>query len=397
MQTTVVRETAIGARKYHYATVIAAMFVAWRLYLSLFGALGLMLDPEQTRPPLETPAIVDTDGPGISPGDALVRAWTRWDGEHYLFIATKGYKPDLEGQPNIAFFPLYPLLMVGLGRVFGGGVFANAIAGILISNAALFGALLVLFRLVERDFSRALAFRTVAVLLLFPVSFYFGVVYSESLALLLGVGGFWFIRRERWWLAGACGFLLALTRMPGVLFAPLLAIVYFQACGWNIRKVRWPMLAAGLPVLGLCAFMAYQWATFGTPVAFLEAQRAWNQRLSPPWVLVQSTLDRLVNGQDFWQYWLLYLGAWLLFLVLGLLSVRRLPLVYNVAFWALTLPAFLNNKLVSFPRYMLLGFPAFILLAHLLQSRRSMLLYTAMGALLSIISVVLYVNFMWVS
>lgn len=398
MQTAVVGESVRAGRNYSPAAVVLSLLICWRLYLYVFAAFGLSINPNYTRPDdLIAPVMITEDGSGVSASDMLVRAWTRWDGEHYLAIATQGYRPVIDEHTNIAFFPLYPLLMAGLGSLFGGGVFANAVAGIVISHVALFGALVVLFKIVERDFSRTLAWRTIAVLLLFPTSFFFGAVYTESLALLLSVSTFWFMRREQWWLAGACGALLAATRLPGVLIAPLLAVVYLHSVGWNVRRVRFEILAAVLPLLGLGAFMAYQWTVFGSPMAFLESQRVWNQQLSAPWMTIIRSIDWAMYQPESWPYFTVYLATWLLFTVLGVLAFRRLPLAYGLTFWALTLPAFLTDKLLSFPRYMLLGFPAFILLAQLLQSRRSMLLYGLITGGLGIIAVVLFVNYAWVA
>src|SRR5829696_2781137 len=41
----------------------------------------------------------------------LVYGWTNWDAWYYVSIATAGYSFDPGQQSNMAFFPLYPLLV----------------------------------------------------------------------------------------------------------------------------------------------------------------------------------------------------------------------------------------------------------------------------------------------
>ncbi|HKU67764.1 MAG TPA: hypothetical protein VJP85_08310, partial [Candidatus Baltobacteraceae bacterium] len=82
----------------------------------------------------------------------LLAVWGRWDAVHYLDIATIGYHGT-----DMAFFPLYPLLIAGLGAAIGN----HLVAGLFISNVALFFALLYLYKLVEHEFDRGVARRAI--------------------------------------------------------------------------------------------------------------------------------------------------------------------------------------------------------------------------------------------
>ena len=71
--------------------------------------------------------------------------WAQWDAQHYVNIAVRGYDPPKAPESNIAFFPLYPLLirivLIAVGRV---DTQTGAFVGLVISNVALFIALLYL-------------------------------------------------------------------------------------------------------------------------------------------------------------------------------------------------------------------------------------------------------------
>src|SRR5579863_766055 len=142
---------------------------------------------------------------------AFFTSWNRWDAANYVRIAEFGYQTRFD----VAFFPLFPLLISILGHPFGH--WGYLVAGTLISNAALLGALFVMYQLVADREGEQVARRTLLYLCIFPTAFFFFAPYNESLFLLLTVGAFLALRRQKWWLAGALGFFAALTRSAGLL------------------------------------------------------------------------------------------------------------------------------------------------------------------------------------
>jgi len=320
-------------------------------------------------------------------------SWLQWDGHRYVAIAHNGYEFGGIHQPNIAFFPLYPLLIRSLlGPTHNNGV----IAALIVSHIALLIGLLLLYDLVVKDFTAGVATWTLVFLLVFPAAVFLGSIFTESLALMFAVGTLWAIRREHWWLAGAAGFFLALTRLPGVLMAPVIAIAYLQQQQWRFRMLLRPsFFAVFLPPFGLMLFMLYQWHRFGTPFAFWIAQRDWSNRLSPPWTLPGAMLHAIPTSPnpplDVFQ-----LMSWIGFLILMLLAIRRLPLSYSLTLILLLLPPYLSSWHMSFSRYVLIGFPGFIMLALLTHQRWvRWILMSAMVPLL-VAATVLFVNGFWV-
>src|SRR5437763_9894741 len=143
----------------------------------------------------------------------LIASWNHWDATRYLNIALVGYHKLPE---DLAFFPLFPLLISILGHPFGNGSYF--FIGMLLSNCALLGTLFFLYTLAEELGGEQTARRTLLYLCIFPTAFFFFTAYNEALFLFFTLGGFLALRRQRWWLAGLAGGLSALTRSTGVFF-----------------------------------------------------------------------------------------------------------------------------------------------------------------------------------
>ena len=297
------------------------------------------------------------------PNNLVIDGLVRHDSWWYVNIVEHGYTMgDIKtgAQGTVTFFPLYPLLSRWLSLA---TTISVELAAVLIAQVAFFGALLVLYDLVSRDFGTTVAYRTLILLIVCPTSFFFAAAYTESITLLLLVAAVWAIRRGRWWLAGGLGFLLTLARLPGVLIAPILVLAYLHSLGWRWRAIRAPIVAAALPPLALALFMAFQWQRFGTPFAFMIAQQSWDNRLSPPWVLPQALYEHIFV-YDNWPLATVQALFWIVFLVLTIGALLRLPWLYSLTLLFFLLPPYLSSWPWSVSRHVLLGFPAFIVLAQ---------------------------------
>ena len=294
----------------------------------------------------------------------LLAVWGRWDAEHYIGIATNGYAGT---EP--AFFPLYPLLIHIVGAAIGNAL----IAGLIISNAASFFALLYLYKLVEHEYNRQVAHRAIFYVSIFPTAIFFSAVYTESLFLFLTVASFYYIRERRWLLAGGVGCLAALTRGEGVLLAVPLLIEAAQALRvqrtdwwkWPIDTVLKPLAGLALVPVGLGIYMAYLWVLRGDPLYFSNVQAHWGRVLAPPWVSVIHSFRLIFDHQPPQTIANQSLEITFTFLMLGVLiaGYRRLRASY-VAYMALSiLIPMSTSSLMSMPRFALVLFPMFTLLA----------------------------------
>jgi hypothetical protein len=385
--------------------VVTPIFIAWRIGLWLVAALALWFSQLVYRVGMMNVTwhrgeLIDGRALWFAGGDdrlaflrkVFVDGWLQWDGHRYVWIAVRGgYEFDVR-QPNIAFFPLYPLLTRGM-MVFTNG--DPVVAAMLVSQLAMYVGLLLLYDLVATDFNARMGRRTILALLLFPTAVFLGAIYTESLAIALGVAVVWALRREHWWLAGAAGFFLALCRLPGVLVAPVIALTYLYHHRWRWRAMLRPTaLSVAMPPLGLAVFMAYQWQVFGTPFAFLIAQQDWNNTTSPPWVLPLAMWRALSTSPNV-PLEVLQLFTWAGFIGLTYLAARRLPLPYTLTMIFLLVPPYLSSWHRSFSRYVLPAFGAFVVIALLCERRwlRIGLLALTIPALIG--ATVLFVNGYW--
>ncbi|HNP74185.1 MAG TPA: mannosyltransferase family protein [Kouleothrix sp.] len=301
----------------------------------------------------------------------LVDIWGRWDTGWYLDIAAHGYA--LNGAPqttqsNIAFFPLYPFLVRCLAYLIPARLRtpgATLLAGALLSNLLLLAALALLYALVVALFAdTAVARRAVFYLLIFPTSFFFSCMYTESIFLFLSVAAFYAAQRRLFWLAAVLGALLALARPPGVLIAVPLAWLYFESLGWRVRKVGWGLAALALIPASLLGFLASLYPLTGNFFAPIQVQGAWGRGFAMPWqtLLHPVGVVAFITPLD----WLATVG----FLLLALIALRRLPsLAYGLFALLLMLPPLLSGTLVSSARFCAVLFPLFIVMALLARRR----------------------------
>jgi hypothetical protein len=139
----------------------------------------------------------------------------------------------------------------------------------------------------------------------------------------------------------------------------------------GVRQVRPNALAVLLIPTGLVIFMAWLWRTLGDPLAFVHAERHWNHHFAPPWQTLITAVQRLPALPDpiFRFAGTVDLFAIVLVAALIVIGARRLPLgdtAYTAAIWLLVIcyPT-ASWPLQSDARYMLLAFPALLLLARL--------------------------------
>jgi Gpi18-like mannosyltransferase len=286
----------------------------------------------------------------------LLNVWGRWDAVHYIDIATYGYHGT-----DMAFFPLYPLLVALLGKLVGN----HLIAGLLISNTAFFFGLLYLYKLVEHEFDRSVARRAIFYISIFPTAIFFSAVYTESLFFMLTVASFYYMREHRWWLAGVIGALAAMTRVEGVLLAVPFVIEWFVTYRRDLKNGLPNLFAVALIPLGLVAYMGYLWVLNGDPLYFSHVQSHWNRHLAAPWTAVLNSFHKISTAHSQQTVANQVLEIVFTVLMVGVLlgGIRKLKLSY-IAYMALSiLVPISTSSLMSMPRFALVLFPMFVILA----------------------------------
>ncbi len=373
---------------------VVTLFLSWKLVLLLFLVISFNFHLFPTTNNY-------LGGGGINYILPEIYSWANFDGEHFLSIAKFGYKP-LEQ----AFFPLYPALMsllqIDLVDTRYNPFFNLVFIGLIISHLAFLVALLFLWKLIKEDYSGQTSFGTILVMLLFPTSFYFGAVYSESIFLLLTVLSFYFARRSNWWLAGIFGFFASLTRVFGVLLLPALLIEAYQQ-KQSYKKI----IGLALIPLGLLSYMIYDWYFFGDPLAFYNLQTVVGEQHQKGIVLLPQVLYRYIRilltfdpANILYQTILLEFFVGILFFILPIYGfIKKVRLSY--LFYAFTgfLLTTVQGSFSSLPRYVIVLFPSFLIL-YLIFSKSSLPLkiILALGALILLgFETMLFLKGYWVA
>lgn len=337
-------------------------------------------------------------------GNLLAASFARWDSAWYLAIAHGGYAHD---PARSAFFPLYPLLLRGVGVLLG----SDLIAGVMVSLVAFGVALALLHKLVSLELGGELGQITVMLIAFCPMAYFFSAVYSESLYLALSVGCLLCARTGRWALAGLLGGLAAASRNSGLVLVIPFVLLFLYGPRADRRQPPprdsalrrllprhppTPALAwAALIPAGLGVYLGWLALKYGDGLAPFHVQQVWFRHFAGPlggvWdgaVAAWEGLRQLIHGPPPPVYFtqaggnpLTVAGQNLMlfaFLVLGVLAcvgaLRRLPFAYAAyALVALAIPLsypVTPQPLASLPRYEVVVFPLFMWAATWVARRR---------------------------
>jgi hypothetical protein len=330
-----------------------------------------------TLEPMRNPSAGRWDDPALTHDlGSVTDVWARWDSVHFLRIAEHGYS-----SAEAAFYPLYPALLAGGGRVLGGHY---VLAGILVSLLAALGAFVLLERIAEERLGGNGARRAVLYLAFFPTALFLQAVYSESLFLFLCLGAFALAERNRFAEAGIVTGLALLTRPAAIALVPALVLIAGRR-SWR--------LTTALPVAAVYPLVL--WWKLDDPWAFARAEGTWHRHLSPAgplggiWDGLRagwSGVEQLASGSNAHVYWtavgpadstplrtavinLVLLGFLCLFVALAVIAWREFGAPYGLfSALSLALPLSVPSSrwpLLSLPRFGLVVFPFFLALAWL--------------------------------
>src|SRR3989344_1399090 len=368
-------------KRNNYSSVIQifVMFLFWRIFLFLVAFFS--------------PKFIPVFGERFPYSGLLIESnlphwlWTlgNFDGVHYLRIAQDGFAY----QYTQTFFPFYPLLI----KFFSIFTFGNLIiSALIISNTAFLLALVIFYKLLAKIYSEKVAFWSCIFLLSFPTSFYFGSVYTESLFFLLVILAFYLYEKGNILGASIVGAASSATRLIGVFLAPSL-----------IRNFKTRNLIPLIIVpLGLLIYMVYLKITFNNPFYFLTAQSIFGQE--------RSTTQIILLPQVFWRYVkilattsglplfnaVLELSSTIFTIILLILASKKVKKEWLIFSWLAIITPTLTGTLASMPRYILVAFPIYIVLAHI----KSTLIKTTiviLSLLILSVCVILFTRGYWVA
>ncbi|MGX1883397.1 hypothetical protein [Streptomyces sp. NPDC055287] len=327
---------------------------------------------------------------------------TSWDSRWYLEIADSGYDATLgtaRNSNNLAFFPLYPVLIKAVAGVTPG---SRASVGVLVAVAFSLVAAGGIFAVGDRLYGRRVGTVLAVLWGCMPVAAVQWMGYTESLFTALTAWSLYAVLAGRWLWAGSLAALAGLTRPTGVAVAAAVSVAAAMALwrSWQSgRELSPAVLAAGLTApLGWLGYVAWVGLRLGRWDGYLAVQRLWLNE----WDGGADTLREM-------RRFLLYQSKPHLFLVVvtlvlflsvalfALCAAERQPLPLLV-FTGLLLLVVLGSGGVYFPRarFLVPGFPLLLPVALAVARARRLTCALVMGgAALSSLWFGAYMHLIW--
>ena len=339
--------------------ILLNLFLIFLIYEFVIYLLVFLTNYHNLRAPLGNISLV-----------SLVASLVRWDAGHYLTIAMDGYI-----YPNMAFFPLYPLLVKFLNFFIGNII----LSGLMISWVSLFLAIFFLFKLIVFKFKdKNIAYLSIIFLLIFPFAIFYSTIYTEALFLFLTIAAFYFSEKKNWLLVGLLACLASATRIFGIILFPVFLLVYLADRKFNLKKIDKNILFILLAPLGLVFYILFLQIKFGDPLIFLKAQKEWATYgvFSMPWRTLfrqfrrvfdfnllrnVSALGYFMHVRDFF--------FWPIFFICSIFVTKLLGWRYALYNFLTLLAISFKFPMMSANRYLMVLFPVYILLAVLSKNQ----------------------------
>ena len=338
--------------------------------------------------------------PGSPIGQSLLGVWPRWDAVQHLNLALRGYADMGEG--STVFFPLYALLTRAVAVVAGDTI----VAGLIVSTIAAAFAFTFLILIGEHLFGRDSGKWAAVALAAYPMAVFLMAPFTESLYLALTLGAFLAAYRMRWFAAAGLGALASFTRGPGMAASAAFAVLAWQqwsSRGRGRRSASVPGVIAAVlaPLVAAGAFLAWRASAGFAPLPVVLE------------LYVHTTLVDPLTGAY------LALRQWLeihdipttldILSAAGMVAVTTLMILRKrwrrpelLAYMLVNLVVLLGRhtegapSLKSLSRYVLVLFPAFLVVGDWLATTRRWIRfgYVAVSSTLLLILSSLYV-FWW--
>lgn len=340
---------------------IGLIFLGWRIGLFVIAFLApYFITSFGGRFPYYKELLINQGYP------SWIWSFGNFDGVHYINIAKDGYLADY----SQAFFPLYPLILRFI--TYDG---QYLLSGIILSSLFYLVALFALYFYYIREYKRKTVINSILLLSLFPTSFYFGAVYTESLFLLLVVMTFLLIREKLFFYASMIIALATATKVVGIFLVIYLLIEMIQFYKTNLinkKSLLKICVYAFISLMGILGYMLYLKIYFNDPLYFLNAQPVFGaSRTAGEIILLPQVIYRYFK--IFFTVPIFQLSFWnaLLEFVFSILSLSILVYFYKKVrlslfvfiFGCLVIPT-LTGTFSSMPRYVLMLFPLFPLIVE---------------------------------
>ncbi len=325
----------------------------------------------------------------ISSPSQFLEIWNRWDSQHYLFIAENGYRStpltNMREDVFIVFLPFYPFLV----KIFSFVTFGNFIlAGMIVSFLGSIFASILLYRLAIENFGEKNGARAVWFLNIFPTSYFMLSGYTESVFLALSLGGYLAIYKKRVFVSSLVGFLAGLTRLNSFL------LITLTGRSRKLSDVFYPISILG----GFSVYLLLNWSLFKNPFYFLSVlYDHWYKSFSFPWVGIKNSIAYALQHDNFREFLVfsqepIYLISLLILGLYILIRVRKPWGIYIISSFLLFSS---TSFILSTPRYSLVLFPIYIILATWTNNKFLFIVFTFISGAFLLFFNTLFVMGQW--
>ena len=331
----------------------------------------------------------------------LFWSWANFDAEHFFHIAEFGYGYS-QGLPTFSFFPLYPLMLRFLNKIFSDYFLAGQII------IFVFLPLTIYFfnRLLKKEGIVNKKIWLINLLFLFsPGAVFLNAFYTELPFLFFTITSLFFLKEKKYWSSALLGLLASATRVVGIFIAPAIFWVLLQD-----KKISWfrKIFFSGLSTLGLVFYSLFLGIRFGNPLLFGLSHQAWGkaQFVSPFKTLANylSTIFSPPPNLSWLNYYtvliefFITLAALISFIYLWnrALKDKKAKPVLAFSTLAFILP-FLTGSLGTMPRYLLTFLALFPFWANIFVKIKPRVRFILLGIIFLVFSsgIILFTRGYW--
>lgn len=306
----------------------------------------------------------------------FLESWERWDARHYINLADLGYQDYIENGQHLflVFFPLYPWIV----RIAHFIISDWRLACLVVSTFAFCIGSVFFYGAVKEEYGKQVAEHSFWLLCLYPFSFFFGGMMTESLFFCFLAAGFFYIQRHKWFVAGVLGIFCSLCRVQGILLLGVGLVEFFVAYRpiEALRQKRFLLFVKRfmtkgiwlfLTIVGNFIYFGINQRVEGDPFRFQVYQKEhWYHETT----FVSNCLSEIISyakgAEESMRIavWFPELVLFVLAFVCILYSLRRHPLRMSAFLFVYTLVNYSVTFLISGGRYMACALPMFIILAE---------------------------------
>lgn len=268
----------------------------------------------------------------------------------------------------IVFMPLYPLTVRAVNVLFNNSIFSM----FFVSDVCLGIACYFLYELAKPQIGKKGAKHAVILMLLYPVSFFLGMGFSESMFIMLCAIYFYLLDRNHYLAAACVGYFAALTRNVGILLVvPYIIKLFFDLRPLENKNYKQFMKYAFyclITIMGTGTYLIINKIIYGHAFQFMAfAKENWQQSLGFFWNAV-SSITYLALSPSSTDFITLYLPQLvLIFFTLAVLLYGRRYLkphylAFAICYFLVTIGA---TNLMSAPRYLMALIPVYLIIGKI--------------------------------